>query len=70
MARRQLHFRTTEREYEFVCGVARNNGDTVATVLRRLIRMAMKTQPPSKASSTALPSGAGNGAPNGAKEPS
>jgi hypothetical protein len=41
MAKRQLHFRVSEREYRFLVQCAEAGDETLAAVLRRLIRTGM-----------------------------
>jgi hypothetical protein len=57
MAKRQLHFRATEREYLFLRRLATTDEETLSNVLRTLIRRAMsrerELQPGSVASAKA-----------------
>ena len=45
MALRQVHFRATEQEYQFLKRKATIIGDSVSTILRRIIRRAMSADP-------------------------
>lgn len=43
MARRDLHFRITERQYAFLLCQSEAGGETMATYMRRLVHEAMKS---------------------------
>jgi hypothetical protein len=42
MRKRQVHFRLSEREYDFLLQRAQSGDDTIAAVLRRLIHAEIK----------------------------
>jgi len=44
MRRHQLHVRITQAEYDFLAHIAEDTDESVATVVRRLIRIAMTTR--------------------------
>ncbi len=44
MPRRDLHFRVTERQYEFLVGQAEAADETLATHMRRLVHEEMQTK--------------------------
>jgi hypothetical protein len=44
MPHRQVHFRVTDTEYDFLCRLAAETDESITTTLRRLLRIAMKSQ--------------------------
>ncbi len=62
VARRDLHFRVTERQYEFLLGQARAADETLATHLRRLVHEEMQTTSGSNGTGS-VPKGLRNSSP-------